>query len=506
MTRGGLVGTIVVLLALGCRSEKEPGTTARDEGWSVTAWGERYEVFPECDPLIAEAVAICNAHVTVLEGFKPLVGGSVSVVLRGAGPEQVYRQDHHKRDGIFPVELRPVTEGPFELLFRIEGPAGPEEIAAGRVQVGHAASPGGLVGQSDSAPVAAVPFLKEQQWKTEFATAPVAEGSLAESVSGPGRVAPAAGGEVALTAAYDATVASHPWPYAGLDVKKGSVVFRLQPRVGERSLPELRAEASALEAETEAARRRVERLRGLLASEATSPAEMERAQATLTGLEARLKAARQGAGTEQSGAAGDATFTVVAPWAGRVAEVTVTPGQTVAAGAALARLVTLRPLWVVLALRPADAARVQGKPSGLLLRRPGSPDVLSLGQKEVRVVSRSPEVDPRTASVAVIVEIDRSATDLAIGSGVEADLLLGASRPGIVVPLSALVDDAGVLVVYVQIAGERFARREVKVLERQGDQALVAGLRPGERLVTVGGGAIRRAALLSSGAPEGHVH
>jgi hypothetical protein len=58
----------------------------------------------------------------------------------------------------------------------------------------------------------------------------------------------------------------------------------------------------------------------------------------------------------------------------------------------------------------------------------------------------------------------------------------------------------------VQIEGESFARRELRILARQGDQALVEGLRPGERLVTLGAGAIRRSSLLSSGTPEGHVH
>ncbi|HZN02349.1 MAG TPA: HlyD family efflux transporter periplasmic adaptor subunit, partial [Candidatus Polarisedimenticolia bacterium] len=238
-----------------------------------------------------------------------------------------------------------------------------------------------------------------------------------------------------------------------------------------------------------------------------SAAELERAQASLAGLEARLRSARQGAGGGREGGAtaGDG-FAVAAPWAGRVAAVSVTPGQTVTAGAPLGRLVKLRPLWIVLALRPEDAAKVREAPSGLLLRRPGSAETLRLDGKEVRVVSRSPEIDPRTASIDLIVEIDRSAADLAIGSGVEADLLLGGAKRGIVIPTSALVDDADVLVAYVQLEGESFARREVKVLARQGDRALVEGLRPGERLVITGGGAIRRAALLSSGAPEGHVH
>jgi multidrug efflux pump subunit AcrA (membrane-fusion protein) len=197
---------------------------------------------------------------------------------------------------------------------------------------------------------------------------------------------------------------------------------------------------------------------------------------------------------------------IAAPWPGRVAEVLVSPGQTVAAGASLARLVKLRPLWIVLAMRPEDAARVRGRPSGLLLRRPGSSEILEVGPGEVRIISRSPEVDPRTASVSLIVEVDRSASELPIGSGVEAELLLAGEKRGIVVPASALIDDSGVVVAYVQTEGESFARREVRILARQGERALVDGLRPGERLVTLGGGAIRRSSLLSSGAPEGHVH
>ena len=100
----------------------------------------------------------------------------------------------------------------------------------------------------------------------------------------------------------------------------------------------------------------------------------------------------------------------------------------------------------------------------------------------------------------------RTAPDASPGSTVEAELLLSGERHGLVVPLSALNDDSGTTVAYVQLEGERFARREVRVVARLGNEALVEGLRPGERLVTQGGGAVRRASLLSAGAPEGHVH
>jgi len=507
-----LVG-LVSLAAFGCRTG-EPGgegaSHAAPEGWAVTAWGERYEIFAETDPLVAGASATSNAHVTILSGFAPLKEGTVSLVLRGAGgKEEVFRQEKPKRDGIYPIEVRPRAEGTFDLVFRIESAAGPEEVAAGRVTVGGAPSPGGLVAEAAPAAANGVSFLKEQQWRTEFATAWVREGALGESVEGPARVRPAAGGEVVLTAGMDATVAPSPWPHAGLDLAAGGTVFRLVPRVGDRSLPELHADVSSLEADADVARRRVERLTELLRVEATSPAELERARATLASLEARLASARGGVALATNPAASKDAATAIpvgAPWAGRVAEVSVSPGQTVAAGTPLGRLVRVRPLWIVVALRPEEATRVQAAPRRLFLKRSGQQAPIEIGARGVRLVSRSPEVDPRTASVDVILEVDRSASELPLGSAVEAEILLPGEKRGIVVPLAAVLDDSGTSVAYVQLEGESFARREVRVLGRLGNEALVDGLRPGERLVTQGAGAVRRSSLLSAGAPEGHVH
>ena len=73
-------------------------------------------------------------------------------------------------------------------------------------------------------------------------------------------------------------------------------------------------------------------------------------------------------------------------------------------------------------------------------------------------------------------------------------------------PASALVDDGGVAVVYLQLSGESFVRQEVHVLERQGDRLLVDRLVPGQRLVERGGEAIRRSSLMASGEAQGHVH
>lgn len=498
---------LFAVCALGCRSKAPESAPHAAEGWAVTAWGERYEVFAETGPLAVGTSATSGAHVTVLAGFAPMKEGTVTILLRGTGAaEQSFSQDKPKRDGIFPVEVRPKAEGTFDIVFRIESAAGREEIAAGRVRVGSATAPGGLVEAAAEPQGAAVSFLKEQQWRTEFATASVRESALADSVGGAAVVKPAAGGEVLLTAGVDATVAADPWPHTGLDVAAGGTVFRLVPRLADRSLPELSADVSSLEADVDVARKRVDRLAELLRVEATSAAELERARATLSGLEARLASARGGVALATGSRDFAATaFSVRAPWAGRVAEVSVSPGQTVQAGAPLGRLVKIRPLWIAVALRPEDAARVSSSPTAVFLRRPGQQEALEV-RSGMKLVSRSPEVDPRTASVSVILQVDLSASELPLGTAVEADLVLAGERRGTVIPLTALLDDSGTPVVYVQLGGESFARREVRVIGRLGNEALVEGLRPGEHLVTRGAGAVRRSSLLSAGAPEGHVH
>jgi len=380
------------------------GEASAAEPWAVTAWGDVYEIFPEVDALVAGHDAASHVHVTVLDGFTPLREGRVSVLLRGPGGEtESFSADAPARDGIFAIDIRPSGEGEHALAFRIEAPPGNETIEGGTVRVGAAASPGGLVTRPHQLPVSPgepVGFLKEQQWRTAFETEWVSSGRLRATVRGPARVRPAADGEVLLTAPLDAVLARKPWPWPGRSVAAGETVLHLVPRSsGESSLLELEAEVRTLEVEHRLAAERAERLDELLEVEAISRAERDRARAAVDSLEARLAAARAELGfarAARTGAMPDSPLSLAAPWAARVAEVRVTPGESVAAGAALVRLVKPRPVWLEVALRPEDAARLTSSPHAVHLRRPGSPEPISLEAEEVRLVgsTRGPRLRP----------------------------------------------------------------------------------------------------------------
>ena len=511
--------SVAALFLVACVSS--PAADEHDhvhETWSVTALGERFEVFPEIDALAEGHTAMVHTHVTRLDDFSPLAQGTVEIVLVDGSGEQVFRADQPVAPGIFDIEVTARRAGEADLLFRIDDGAGIEEISAGPIRVGTAdhaedllRAPSLPAGSDRGGPVA---FLKEQQWQGGFETVWVKEGRLARSVAGVASFRPPAGGESTITAQVDGVVqppaGARSWPFVGRRVERNDPLFRVVPLVAaERSLATLEGELEALATELESARSRSSRLRELLALEAVSDREVEDAGVRARMLEARHRAAErdlESARASREGGADSAGISPRAPFSGRVAAVATTPGATVAAGDALARLVRTDVVWIEVALPPQDARRLMDAGlRGLVLDDPESGPVRVEG--DLSLVSVSPELSPRTGTVTVLLEAPGIAgTGFALGSTVAAQVLMAGDESGIVVPASAVVDDGGVPIVFLQLGGEDFQRQTVTVLGRQGDRVLVGGLVPGQRLVTRGGDAIRRSSLMASGEAHGHVH
>lgn len=502
------VAALLVSSCTGGPVEEQQGGT---ESWSITAWGRLYEVFPEVDPLVAGELASAHTHVTTLGDFSPMTDGTVEIVLAGPNGEQVFAASNPVRPGIFNVEIRPEATGEYDLAFRIASAAGQEEIRGGKVRVGTTQSPGGvIVAPAPKAPIDGgepLTFLKEEQWRSDFASSWVREDSLMSSVTGLARVRPPAGGAATVTSPVDGVLRPEVWPYPGSRVEQGAALFSVVPRVAsDRSLPTLEAELASLQAELATARTRYSRLEELYSLEATSQRELEEARARVETLEARYSAAARDLESANSARQGGASgaLTIRAPFRGEIASVSASPGETVAAGSPLARLVRTDRLWLEVSLAPRVARQlVTDSVSGVVLTFPEGPPVRF--EEGLSLVSVAPEMDPTTGTVTVLLEAPPTA-GLILGTSAQAQVLLAETTPGIVVPASALVDDGGVAVVYLQLSGESFARQEVHVVERQGDRLLVDRLVPGQRLVDRGGEAIRRSSLMASGEAHGHVH
>ncbi len=85
-------------------------------------------------------------------------------------------------------------------------------------------------------------------------------------------------------------------------------------------------------------------------------------------------------------------------------------------------------------------------------------------------------------------------------------LLTGAREQTRAVPVSALVDDGGRQVVFVQASGESFERRPVTPGPRDAGFVAVDGVSAGDRVVVRGAPLVRLASLSTQVPAHGHVH
>ena len=141
--------------------------------------------------------------------------------------------------------------------------------------------------------------------------------------------------------------------------------------------------------------------------------------------------------------------------------------------------------------------------AGAELQIPNGPSPKPMG----RQISIGRVIDPQSRTVPVLYEVNNSDRRLVVGQAVQIRLFTSPNTKAPAIRESAVVDDAGRPVVFVQLAGEAFARRPVTLGNRQGDYVHVtSGVQPGERVVTKGAYLIRLASMSSQIPAHGHVH
>jgi membrane fusion protein, heavy metal efflux system len=123
------------------------------------------------------------------------------------------------------------------------------------------------------------------------------------------------------------------------------------------------------------------------------------------------------------------------------------------------------------------------------------------------LVSIGGTLDTSSRSVPVVFEVKNDTNLLKIGSSVIVHIRTKKSAKGPVIPDSALVDEDGVMVAYVQTEGEAFERRPLTLGVREGRKVQVLeGIKAGERVVTEGAYSVRLASVSSQLPAHGHAH
>ena len=492
-----MAAVLTALLAAcsrGARADRPANEAAEPAGGAVTLWTDSTELFMEHPALIVGAPEKFAVHLTDLTDFAPLRSGRITLRFepKGGGEPLVLTQEAPRAPGIYGPAPEFKRAGVYDLTITVESPQARDVM---RVPDLRAYASAEEAPKEEGGDAGGISFLKEQQWKTPgFATAFSAHGRVTESFQATGQITPAAGRMARISAPVAGIVEASGLgasPAPGQRVSRGQALAVLTPALGEGGSAYAQARAELREAKDEHAR-----ASRLYAVEAVPQRRVHEA-------EIRLGAAREalvGYGGWTDGS--DGRIVVRSPLAGVVASRTIAPGSRVDAGTELFTVVDPSVVWLEASVPATDAARVSAR-SAATFRVPGDDTARSVR----RTVSVGSVIDSMSRTVPVIYEVANGDGRLKVGLNAQVQVGTGRQLDGVVIPSSAVLDEDGRPVAYVQAEGERFEKREIQVGGSSGRLTLVlAGIESGERVVTGAAYQIRLASLSTSVPAHGHEH
>lgn len=474
---------------------------------SLTRWSEKYELFAEHTAGTAGQELSFLLHLTELEGFAALTHPDVSMVI--TGPTQTPNSPLKQvAPGIFAASIRLANAGPHTAALFIDG----KNAVEFKIEV---APPGTELAENQEDDGGLIEFLKEQQWSVPFATEFVKTGVLVASVEVSGRIQTPPGGRAEVSAPIAGRLLAPktglPWP--GTDVTQGQVLAQLQPAP---SSPEEGARASLAVAEAQArasaAKAELERSQRLLKDDAIAKRDVEAAErenrVAQEAVRAASRAQRLFAGS--AGKSGQGAWRLTAPISGTLVSVHATPGATVSPGEALFEIVDARELWILARVPEQDAARLRSDRDAsfqLTGQDTWQPIHIMGDDATAALVTIGKVVDAQSRTVDVLYSLQKPDSSLRVGGLAQVSVPAGEEFVGLVIPRTALVQQGGRDIVYVQIDGEHFEERSVRVMASAGKRIGISGaLKEGERLVTRGAHLVRLAESASGPAAHGHIH
>jgi membrane fusion protein, heavy metal efflux system len=482
----------------------------------ISVWTNGYEIFAEHKAPVANKPMNFVTHITDLETLEPRREGPVRFILQPeSGAALEHLQAAPARAGIYIPGLIFPQPGKWQVRVVIQD----KTIHLGSVDVfdddhkaAHAEIPEVPEGIS---------FLKEQQWKILSKAEPVSTRTLAERVRIPGTVTAKPG----LSAAVNAPIAGRllpvegkALPMVGDKVEAGQILALLQPSFSEIGARIVEAEAEVTRSllALEQAELVHKRMEALGKAEAKTQREVQESAFALRTAKANHEAALALQATYRNVTAGLGPKTntaqplleLKAPITGIVAsQASAAIGEYVSAERSLFTILDARTVFLEGNVPEAIARRLSDAKGASYELPSERGDIRSILSNGGRLVFAGLQVDAVTRTLPLVYEMPNAQAQLRIGEAVTLYVETASATNAVAIPDSAIVEEDGQFVAFVQVAGETFDKRTLKLGIRDGNWVQVReGLSEGERVVTKGAYAIRLASVSSVIPAHGHAH
>ena len=485
------------MLLMSCGNQKEDSALTEAEtipAKSMTLWTDKTELFVEFPALIVGNSSRFAAHFTVLKKHQPVREGEVTVSLIKGDKGIRNTAKSPSSPGIFSPSLQPKEAGNFKLIFDIKTPTFSDTLIIHDIIV-YATKKDAITALGDASEDAGISFLKEQAWKIDFQTAPVVKGKIYDVINTSGVWMPAPGSVKSLVAKSNGIV-----DFAinnlteGTQVKKGQLLMNLKSQG--LSSNNLNTEIANAKVTYELAKSEYDRKKELYESKIIAKSEFEKVESNFL----VAKSTYQSLSTGVSGGGKQ----IRAPFNGFIKSISVTNGDYVEQGIALVSVGTHQSRMLQSQIAPnygLTMENVQG-----IWYKTNNGKWSNVKDSGGSILSIGKDVAREKPLVSVYAEV-KEEIDMPEGSLTEVQIAMGNPIQNIMIPVNALLEDYGSFSVIVQVSGESFERRPIKIGKRNGENVeILQGLEIGEFVVTTGAYQVKMASMSGSAPAHGHEH
>lgn len=501
---------LAMLMVAGCKHkaeehghdhEEDHEAHHEEESVQITAWSQRFEVFVDHEAAVAgEAIPLAIHLTEIRTGIPP----ESPIEIKGTGNNggEIHVKPEASSPGLYVPKITFPKTGEWKLNVMVGGNE-VIELPAIRVFKDHeeahhaekAATPEGIT------------VFKEQQWRLRLQTGLVSNQVVTQSVRLLGKVTPKPGSMAVVsapTAGRVLTAGGGKIALPGQRVKAGEPLLMLEPVFSESTARLLEAEAEAIRAKAafEMAERNLQRTRQLAASEAKSPRELQEAEFAFAQAKGAFDAATALQSTYKKIVPGDGPSTNLkqielrAPIDGIITDASPNLGKVVSAQQPLFTIANSEEVWIEAQVPERVLAHLGNSPEGTLNDGTG-----------LKFVFRGMQIDEASRSAPVAFSLSNSNKGLLTGQMVEVQARTLTSTNTIGIPESAIVEEDGKPIAFVQLGGETFEKRHLEIGIRGGGVAqIISGLKEGERVVVEGAYAVRLASVSTTIPAHDHPH
>lgn len=487
---------LLVITFFGCSHEHNETEVHEHQSNSITQFNDNTEIFMEYPQLAVGIDADFLIHLNDLKVFKPVTEGTLAIeFVSSSGSKVISNLDKPARAGIFIPTIKFDNPGTYSMKIALTSSRVSDKFTINNIVV--YASEKDIPHQEEEKSNL-ISFLKEQQWKIDFATEAVSKKTLQQSV-------PATGEIIAKPELYSKVVSpvagillpknNSNFPKLGAYVTKGTALLNISPS-SDASTSIQKIKTDYLLAKSE-----YERVQNLFENKAVAQKRLDESrfdyeskQAVYNSLIDQIKFTDNG-------------YSIVAPIDGYIENISINLGSQISSGQELMTFVN--PTRLILKVNvPAAKFEDANNSKDASFKVEGHQTELIISKLNGRKISAASSLNAQNRTVPVYFEFGNPQNQIKVGMYAEVFIKNGKMSEVLSIPESAIVDEDGMHTVYVEVEGEGFEKRIIKTgVTDNGYVQVLEGLKEGERVVTKGAYQVRLAALSPESAiGHGHVH